>query len=257
MSSRFVFELVIWPQEVTLATWTQPSGPLFLWQCLISKLDWSPLWALSLKETEMKAWKRLLECPLWGLCPLPQWLGSSKDSLMLSSPGPDLDLARPLLRLDLVEGRRSAWSGWVWACRYLYLFTLGWKHINLNGSEVTRGATSLLDGNTSTPTQPTHSRIHNADSAQTEYCSTFPQSVRVSVTGVTSHIYPIYKGINAMLIIRGPIKPYIFWIKIILAIFLAKTRPKVYSINAESALFTLSCFIRVSEFCSFVSRPLP
>ena len=28
-----------------------------------------------------------------------------------------------------------------------------------------------------------------------------------------------------MLIIRGPIKPYIFWIKIILAIFLAKTRP--------------------------------
>ena len=28
-----------------------------------------------------------------------------------------------------------------------------------------------------------------------------------------------------MLIIRGPIKLYIFWIKIILAIFLAKTRP--------------------------------
>ena len=28
-----------------------------------------------------------------------------------------------------------------------------------------------------------------------------------------------------MLIIRGPIKPYIFWIKIILAISLAKTRP--------------------------------
>ena len=108
----------------------------------------------------MKAWKRWLECPLWGRCPLPQWLGSSKDSLMLSSPDPDLDLALPLLRLDLVEGRISAWSGWVWACRYLYLFTLGWKHINLNGSEVTRGATSLLDGNTSTPTQKTHSRIH-------------------------------------------------------------------------------------------------
>ena len=31
-----------------------------------------------------------------------------------------------------------------------------------------------------------------------------------SVTGVTSHISHIYKGINAMLIIRGPIKPYIF-----------------------------------------------
>ena len=58
----------------------------------------------------------------------------------------------------------------------------------------------------------------------------------------------------------GPIKPYIFWIKIILAIFLAKTRPDktIFSaltnlttdfdfelsknINAESAVFTLSCF---------------
>ena len=50
-------------------------------------------------------------------------------------------------------------------------------------------------------------------------------TVRVPVTGVTSHISHIYKGINAMLIIRGPIKPYIFRIKVILAIFLAKTRP--------------------------------
>ena len=53
----------------------------------------------------------------------------------------------------------------------------------------------------------------------------FPLLVCSSVTGVTSHISHIYKGINAMLIIRGPIKPYSFWIKIILAIFLAKTRP--------------------------------
>ena len=50
----------------------------------------------------------------------------------------------------------------------------------------------------------------------------FPLSVRASVTCVTPHISHIYTGINAMLIIRGPIKPYIFWIKIILAIFLAK-----------------------------------
>ena len=65
-----------------------------------------------------------------------------------------------------------------------------------------------------------------------------------------------------MLIIRGPIKPYTFWIKIILAIFLAKTRPDktifsaltnltidfdwiIKNINAESAVFTLSCL------CSF------
>ena len=35
MSSRFAFELVIWLQDVTLARWTQPSGPLCLWQCLL------------------------------------------------------------------------------------------------------------------------------------------------------------------------------------------------------------------------------
>ena len=55
----------------------------------------------------------------------------------------------------------------------------------------------------------------------TALLSTVRVSVRSCVTGVTSHISHIYKGINAMLII----KPYIFWIKIILAIFLAKTRP--------------------------------
>ena len=35
MWSRFMFELLIWLQEVTLARWTQPSGPLCLWQCLL------------------------------------------------------------------------------------------------------------------------------------------------------------------------------------------------------------------------------
>ena len=59
----------------------------------------------------------------------------------------------------------------------------------------------------------------------TALLSTVRPCVRSCVTGVTSHIFHIYKGINAMLIIRGPIKPYIFWIKSILAIFLAKIRP--------------------------------
>ena len=59
----------------------------------------------------------------------------------------------------------------------------------------------------------------------TALLSTDRASMCPSVTGITSHISHIYKGINAMLIIRGPIKPCIFWIKIILAIFLAKTRP--------------------------------
>ena len=32
-----MFELVIWPQEVALVRWTQPSGPLCLWQCFLHK----------------------------------------------------------------------------------------------------------------------------------------------------------------------------------------------------------------------------
>ena len=59
----------------------------------------------------------------------------------------------------------------------------------------------------------------------TALLSTVRPCVRAFVTGVTSHISHIYKGINTMLIISGPIKPYTFLIKIILAIFLAKTRP--------------------------------
>ena len=92
------------------------------------------------------------------------------------------------------------------------------------------------------------------DSAQTEYCSTFHfPCVRPSVAGVTSHISHIYKGINAMLIIRGPIKPCIFWIKIILAIFLAKTRPHKtiffaltnLTIDFDLELSKYKCYIRI------------
>ena len=60
-----------------------------------------------------------------------------------------------------------------------------------------------------------------ADSVQTEYCSTFHCScVRVfvcsCVTGVTSHISHIYKGINAMLIIRDPSIPIYseYWVNL-------------------------------------------
>ena len=45
--SNFVFELVIWPKQVTLVSWTQPLGPLCLWQCFrVSLILW---WHLSLK----------------------------------------------------------------------------------------------------------------------------------------------------------------------------------------------------------------
>ena len=33
--SKFVWELVIWPKEVSLVTRTQHSGPLCLWQCFV------------------------------------------------------------------------------------------------------------------------------------------------------------------------------------------------------------------------------
>ena len=39
-----------------------------------------------------------------------------------------------------------------------------------------------------------------------------------------------------MLIIRGPIVPYTFWIKIIQAIFLAKTRPEKTILSALTNL---------------------
>ena len=61
-------------------------------------------------------------------------------------------------------------------------------------------------------------------------------TVRPSVTSVTSLISHIYKRINAILIIRGPIKPYTFWIEIILAIFLAKTRPDPTIFSARTNL---------------------
>ena len=46
----------------------------------------------------------------------------------------------------------------------------------------------------------------------TALLSTDRASMCPSVTGITSHISHIYKGINAMLIIRGPIKPCTLYI---------------------------------------------
>ena len=38
--SRFVFELVIGPKQVTLVSWSQPSGLLCLWQCFYHLGAW-------------------------------------------------------------------------------------------------------------------------------------------------------------------------------------------------------------------------
>ena len=48
--SRFVFELVIWPQEAILVRWTQASGPLCLWQCL-----WNPQCPIKLADIKKSA----------------------------------------------------------------------------------------------------------------------------------------------------------------------------------------------------------
>ena len=56
-----------------------------------------------------------------------------------------------------------------------------------------------------------------------------------------------------MLIIRGPIKPYIFWIKIILAIFLANPRPDKTIFSALTNLtIEYKCWIRSDYFVLFV-----
>ena len=55
----FVFELVIWPQEVTLARWTQPSGPLCLWQCLLTGWKYNFLhdgWRRGFSDKMTKHW---------------------------------------------------------------------------------------------------------------------------------------------------------------------------------------------------------
>ena len=59
--SRFVFELVIWPQQITLARWTQPSGPLCLWQCLPIYTGWR--WCDDFKKIfKMADWRISSNC---------------------------------------------------------------------------------------------------------------------------------------------------------------------------------------------------
>ena len=57
--SRFVLDLVIWPEQVTLVSRTQPSGPLCLWQCFITKEDGSIL--LGLKSLVFESYALLMD----------------------------------------------------------------------------------------------------------------------------------------------------------------------------------------------------
>ena len=79
----------------------------------------------------------------------------------------------------------------------------------------------------------------------TALLSTDRASMCPSATGITSHISHIYKGINAMLIIRGPITPCIFWIKIILTFFLTRpdqTRPSSQNLTNLTIDFDLELY---------------
>ena len=87
MWSRFVFELVIWLQEVTLARWTQPSGPLCLWQCFPQRF--APLLHFS-TWNDKKSMENLLE--LWIRTMTSQkiyfWIGTDRSGLdNISSTG--------------------------------------------------------------------------------------------------------------------------------------------------------------------------
>ena len=62
--SRFVFELVIWPKEVTLVSRTQPSGPLCLWQCFF--LFFMSKYFLTNPFLELQTLHILLHRLLWG-----------------------------------------------------------------------------------------------------------------------------------------------------------------------------------------------
>ena len=61
-SWRFVFELVIWPKEVTLVSRTQPSGPLCLWQCFIIL---SPRGCLLIGQTNLNSAPGFVLSPNW------------------------------------------------------------------------------------------------------------------------------------------------------------------------------------------------
>ena len=86
MWSRFVFELVIWLQEVSLARWTQPSGPLCLWQCFFyrasGKTTGSPCWGSSASPTG--GWKALSRMRTLHLLREPRWRWHLDDAFSTS-----------------------------------------------------------------------------------------------------------------------------------------------------------------------------
>ena len=73
--SRFVFEFVIWPQEVTLVKWTQSSGPLCLWQCLTKSFFWLSF---------VFCFNRRSISGLWWHEAAKNWAALSRPSIMLN-----------------------------------------------------------------------------------------------------------------------------------------------------------------------------
>ena len=111
MWSRFMFELLTWLQEVTLARWTQPLGPLCLWQCFF----------LSYYSLSRRTWVRLL-----------------RDLFNAKKYWRDKNTAKKFLRhkviaTKLLRGPQNHWEMKLWQQNCQWYFKVlhlrgGWQH---------------------------------------------------------------------------------------------------------------------------------
>ena len=95
--SRFVKELLIWPKEVTLVSRTQPSGPLYLWQCLYNILCYPAVFIPNVfickcvfsKPCPWSVFLHSLVCPFHMLCPyLVSSVSECPSAICLTLRGP-------------------------------------------------------------------------------------------------------------------------------------------------------------------------
>ena len=118
--SRFVFELVIWPQEVTLVRWTQPSGPLCLWQCFCIEADFKhfqqvkPQRAGCVQVKEPTAWDKkgfvYLDLDLYFFVESSLHLDISNVESVLNQPTPQF--CKWLSYIEELRGSPKALRNW-------------------------------------------------------------------------------------------------------------------------------------------------
>ena len=147
--SRFVFEFVIWPQEVTLVRWTQSSGPLCLWQCFsFIRGHWHWHWLHPGKErlgdvlTVLRVyWLSELQglCPLqwWSLCFLPPSPASTASPACSQGQSCSLGHWRELERGD--SGRGGTGREGKMGITIFFSFHFGTEHCSVNSKGAGRG----------------------------------------------------------------------------------------------------------------------